>query len=107
MSAPLNPPSFAEANATLFTDQGAKLLQKINSNLGGACKAAAVTPNDGADLPHPGRVWVGTGGSVKVDCLLTGNTVTFGNVPSGTFIPVHVRRVYSNGTTATQMVVVY
>jgi hypothetical protein len=67
-----------------------------------------VTPNDGADLPHPGRIWVGgTAGAVKIDCLLTGTTLTIGNVPSGSFVPLMARRVYNTGTSATQMVVVY
>jgi hypothetical protein len=103
----LNPPSTGVANATLGTDAEIQLLQKICNLLGGATKAVAVVPNDGADLPHPGRVWVGTGGSVKIDSQLTGATVTFVNVPAGTSLPVHARRVYATGTTASGMIVVY
>lgn len=109
MSAPLNPPSFPEANATLFSDQGDKILQKINNNCGGASKAADVTPANGADLPNPGRIFIGStsgGAAVKVDTF-GGQTVTFATVIAGTMLPVAVRRVYSTGTTATNLIVVY
>ncbi len=66
--------------------------------------AAVVTPNDGTDLSTAGIIYVGGSGDVKVDTL-AGDTVTFYGVPAGSYVPVRVKRVYSTGTTATNMVV--
>ena len=66
--------------------------------------AAVVTPNDGTDLSTAGIIYVGGYGDVKVDTI-AGNTVTFYGVPAGSYIPVRVKRVYSTGTTATNMLV--
>ncbi len=66
--------------------------------------AAVVTPNDSSDLSKEGIVYVGGAGDVKVNTI-AGNTVTFYGVPAGSYVPVRVKRVYSTGTTATNMVV--
>lgn len=54
-------------------------------------------------------IWIGTGGTVKVDMLTTGTGILYYNVPSGTFLPLVVSKIYSaaNGTTASNLIVVY
>ena len=72
-----------------------------------ADNAAAVTPNDSSDLTNTARaLYVGGTGNVKVDTA-AGDTVTFSSVPAGAIIPVRVKRVYSTGTTATNIVALY
>jgi len=73
----------------------------------GAINAAVITKSDTANLPASARrIWVGGLGDVKVDTI-GGDTVTFTAVPAGTVLPVQVRKVYSTGTTATNMVALY
>ena len=69
--------------------------------------AAAVTPHDTNDLsgePYY-AVWVGTGGNLKVDMASGTGTVTLNNVASGQLIPIMVERIYSTGTTASDIIV--
>lgn len=69
--------------------------------------AAAITPSNSVDLPSPTRgIWVGVGGSVKVDTA-GGDTVTFAGAAAGGVIPVRATRVYATGTTATNLVALY
>lgn len=68
--------------------------------------AAAVTPSDSADLPQFSVIYVGVTGTVKVTTA-QGTDVTFKGVAAGTVIPVRARRVWSTGTTATDMVAIY
>ena len=68
--------------------------------------AEAVTPNDSTNLSAPSVVYVGTSGNVKVTTA-AGDDVTFTNIQSGGVIPVRVKRVWSTGTTASNMVRVY
>lgn len=72
-----------------------------------ADNAAAVTPNDSTDLTNTARaLYVGTGGDVKV--TTAGNdTVTFNDVQGGSILPVRIKRVFSTGTTASNMVAIY
>lgn len=76
-----------------------------NANVGPsgpASRAIAVTPAD-SDLTLPFRgLYVGTTGNIKVTDLY-GNAVTFNSVPVG-FFPVGVTRVWSTGTTASNIV---
>ena len=70
--------------------------------------AAAVTPNDSADLPSPGaarRLYIGGTGALKVTTV-DGDTVTFAAVPVGIF-DVSVSRVWATGTAATNIVALY
>ena len=68
--------------------------------------AAAITPNDGADLPISSRaVYVGTGGDLVVT-LVGGSTVTLRNVPVG-ILPLRVARVLATGTSAADLVAVW
>lgn len=69
--------------------------------------AVAVTPNDGADLATVTRgLYVGVAGNVKVD-MADGDTVTFVALAAGVIHALRVARVYSTGTTATNIVGVY
>ena len=68
--------------------------------------ALAVTPSDGSDLsgePYY-AVWVGTGGDLKVDMADGGAAVTLSNCASGQLIPIMVERIYSTGTTASNII---
>jgi hypothetical protein len=69
-------------------------------------QGALVTPSDTETLQvqlstsnRSSCLYVGDGGNVRV-MTAGGDTVTFFNVPSSTFMPVHVAQVYSTGTTA-------
>jgi len=68
--------------------------------------ALAVTPSDVADLsgePYY-AVWVGTGGDLKVDMADGGAAVILSNCASGQLIPIMVERIYSTGTTASNII---
>lgn len=77
-------------------------------------RAASVTPSDTVDIPFVGAsndVWacvlyVGTGGDVRV---LTdgGDDVTLVNIPNGSFLPLQVVRVFSTGTSASDIVALW
>lgn len=71
-----------------------------------AYDAAAVTPADGGSLRPTRALYVGGAGNIKVDMAL-GSTVTFSGALAGTILPVQVTRVYSTGTTATNIVALY
>ena len=65
-----------------------------------AADAAAITPNDGQDLPSPTRaIYVGNAGTLRVQ-MVSGATVTFGSVQAGSVYPFRVRRVMATGTSA-------
>ena len=68
--------------------------------------ATAVTPNDSTNLTPPSVIYVGSAGNVKVTTA-QGDAVTFVGVLGGTVIPVQAIRVWSTGTTATNIVRVY
>lgn len=68
--------------------------------------AAAVTPNDSADLSNYSVIFVGGPGNVKVTTA-QGTQVTFSGVQAGGVLPVRVRRVWATGTTATLMTAVF
>lgn len=64
----------------------------------------AITPSDGADLPDVTRaLYVGGPGHVAL-MLQAGTTLTLSNVPSGSLLPLRVRRLLATGTTATAIV---
>jgi len=72
-----------------------------------AIKGVAVTPNDGADLAIPGAVlYIGTGGDVKVTTI-SGDDVTFKNLANGSVLAVQVKKVFSTGTDADDIVALY
>lgn len=88
----------------LTKERTRKNLNEVRSIAG---EAVDVTPNDSTDLATLGAaLYVGTGGSVKVDITGSG-TVTFTNVANGTFMPIYVDRVYATGTTASGIIALY
>lgn len=75
------------------------------SNVTIPLRGAAEIDVSSSDYAAPGGcyLYVGTGGDVKVDTM-NGNTVTYANVPSGKDMPILVTKVYSSGTTASDLV---
>jgi hypothetical protein len=78
-----------------------------------AGRAAAVTPSNTVNIAavtggtNNGCVlYVGGTGDLKVKTI-GGDDVTFVGVQGGTFIPVHVLRVFSTGTTATNIIALW
>ena len=82
--------------------------QKLQAN-----RAVSVTPSntvnisEGTEAPKSGSVlYIGTGGDLKV--LTVGNDeITFTNIQDGSFLPVQVLRVFSTGTTATNIIALW
>ncbi len=66
----------------------------------------SISADDSNDLADSGVLYIGTGGNVKADIVNVG-TVTFLNVPNGTWIYVRVKKVYATGTTASDIVAAY
>lgn len=67
---------------------------------------ASVEKSDTVDLSqHTKRIYVGGTGAIKVD-LTDGGTVTFAAVPVG-FHNIQAKRIYSTGTTATNLIGLY
>ena len=67
-----------------------------------------VTPSDGADLSFTSRaLYVGTSGNINV--IMAGDTAntTFTNVQNGTTLPIRVKKVWTTGTTASNIVCIY
>lgn len=70
-------------------------------------RAFAITGNDSTDLTvYPRAIYVGGAGNVKVTTL-GGDTVTFNGALAGTILPVRAVRVFSTGTTATNLIGLY
>ncbi len=71
-----------------------------------AIRAAAVTPSDSTDLGFCGRaLYVGGAGTVVVDMVESGSSISFVGVPAGTILPIRVKRVRATGTTATSILI--
>lgn len=51
-------------------------------------------------------IYTGSGGNIKVD-MAGGGTMTFVSVPAGSLLPLRVRRLYSTGTAATDVIGLY
>lgn len=78
--------------------------------------AAAVTPSDTLNIPSPSTedgsgnngcvLYIGVTGDLKVTTV-GGNDVTFVNVQGGTFFPIQVIKVFSTGTTATNIIAIW
>lgn len=72
---------------------------------GPAMYAAAITPDDGADLDTaPRALWVGATGDLTVT-MWGGQQVTF--VDASGLLPVQVARVWATGTTAGDIVALW
>jgi hypothetical protein len=76
-------------------------------------RALSVTKSDTVDIPsisggvNNGCVlYVGTGGNVRVTTVGY-DDVIFSNVPSGSFIPVQVLKVWSTDTTALNIIALW
>jgi len=84
---------------------------KIPSSIGDpASHCYAVVPSDTVDLTTTAKaIYVGTTGDVKVE--LSADTVgvatVFKNVPAGAFLSIRARRIWSTGTTASNIVAMY
>lgn len=72
-----------------------------------ARNADTVTPDDNADLPNAGTLWVGEAGDVNAIPVDGSSAVLFTNVPAGFPLPVEVGRVLDSDTTAGNLVVLY
>lgn len=83
----------------------AEVARNPDSPYGGA---AAVAPNDGADLAvKPTRgLFIGGAGNLKVT-MEDGSTPTFTGVVAGSVLRLKVVRVWATGTTATNILGLY
>jgi hypothetical protein len=77
-------------------------------------RASSVTPSNTVNIPSISGgtntqacvLYIGSGGTLKV--LTEGNDeVTFVNVPSGSFLPVNVLRVFASGTSASNIIAIW
>lgn len=70
------------------------------------CKS--VTPDDSNDLPDgvTRAVYIGGSGNVKMT-LINGDVATWINAADGQLIPCMVTRIWSTGTTATNIMALY
>jgi hypothetical protein len=87
--------------------RGAGLLEALRASAP-AQAAAAVTPNDGVDLPGGLTIalYVGGVGTLRVT-MADGVVANFAAVPAGTTLEIQVTRVHATGTTATSIVALY
>ena len=81
------------------------LYDKFRTHLESTEKDAyAITGNDSTALTKSTRsIYVGGSGNIKVTTV-DGTTVTFNGAVAGSIIPVRVKRVFSTGTTATNLI---
>lgn len=70
--------------------------------------AVAINLASDTTLANCRGIWVGSGGSIKVDMASTGTAITFTNVQNG-YLSGNFSKIYStaNGTTASNLVVVW
>jgi hypothetical protein len=77
-------------------------------------RASSVTPSNTVNIPSISGnttaqacvLYIGSGGTLKV--LTEGkDEVTFVNVPSGSFLPVNVLRVFAEGTSAGDIIAIW
>jgi hypothetical protein len=68
--------------------------------------AQVVSPSNSSDFSESSVLWIGGAGNVRVTTD-QGSDVTFTGVLSNTTLPVRVKRVWSTGTTATNIVRVF
>lgn len=71
-----------------------------------AHSAAAVVLNDSTELQVTRALYVGTGGDIKVT-MAYGDVVTFKNTMTGLVLPIQVIKVWSTGTTASNIIALY
>ena len=69
-----------------------------------AIGAFPITTNDTTDLAIPAKeLYIGVSGDVKVTMINNDTAIVFKAVPVGV-LPIHVKKVYKTGTTATSIV---
>jgi len=74
-----------------------------------AVRAFPITPDDGGANGFPSgvtyaqRLWIGGAGNIKITTPY-GDTVTYTNVPAGTYLYVEAVKVFATNTTATNIV---
>lgn len=78
--------------------------------------AMDITPSDTNNVTLGGQtidglengvcLYVGSGGDIKVT-MIGGQTVTFANVPNGSFLPIQVNKVWQTGTGASSILGLY
>jgi hypothetical protein len=100
--------AFAQQNFTTLLpkngDDNVTTQKKMLTASNNPYNAVVPAQSDTVDLTNSSRaVWVGGVGNVKVN-MVGGGTVTFIGVPTGTLLPVMVTRIWSTGTTATNLV---
>lgn len=67
---------------------------------------AAITPHASTDIALTRAVYVGVGGDIAA--VGADNVpIVFKDVPTGTMLPIRVRRINAVGTDATDMVAIY
>lgn len=69
-----------------------------------ARSAAAIVKSDSTVLGDNRGVWIGTGGDVALILIDDSIALTYKNVPSGTLLPMSVKKVMSTNTTASDMI---
>lgn len=86
------------------------LVKASGGQFWGFRNAAAITPNNAADLaPYPRAIYVGGAGNIAiVPVEATDDTpVTFTAVPVGSVLHVQARRVMVTNTTATLLIALW
>ena len=71
-----------------------------------AYDARAVTLSDSTILEPTRALFIGAGGNLKVT-MAYGTEVTFANTVAGSILPIQVTKVWSTGTTATNVIALY
>jgi hypothetical protein len=73
-------------------------IKPSNTGPTSSTRAKAVTPSNTQDLTYLTKgIWVGHIGDLKVT-MAGGETVTFTAVPSGTYLPISVSRIWADST---------
>lgn len=82
----------------------ARLIPQKDAPAQGAFDAFA-EKNDGADLATSWTraIYTGSGGDIKVT-MIDESVVTFTAVPAGAILPIQIRRLWSTGTEATDVI---
>jgi len=75
------------------------------STLGSWDNAKSITLSNSVVISPPlGAIFVGTGGDVKVRLKASGADVTLLGIPTGATLNIRVDKVYSTGTSASNIV---
>jgi len=94
---PMRENGTTEKGEPLMTDRFANTQSSLSSP---ASSGFAVTPSDAASLAETSRaLYVGEGGNLSVR-MLSGESLNFTNVSSGSLLPLRVTAVLTTGTTA-------